>query len=723
MKRYTSIALILLLVLLSLPAALQGATAQAGAQAAIDPALAATLRSAASTEPVSVLVVLRDQANLAAVGGSTRAKRKQNTVKALHAKADGTQAPLRNLLQQRKSEGKVQAFTPLWVQNAIAVTAQPSVIDELAQSPLVAQITPEITLQAPARASSTASTPEQNLSVINAPALWDRGFTGQGIVVANLDTGVEYHHPDLIGRWRGGTNSWYDPYNQHAAPADLNGHGTWTMGVMVGGDAGGTSIGVAPGAQWIAAKIFNDSGSSTTTAIHQSYQWLLDPDNNPSTADAPDVVNNSWAYGNIGCNLEFQFDLQALQAAGIVPVFAAGNYGPGANSSVSPANYPEAFSVGAVANNGSIYSGSSRGSTSCGGAEHTYPDVVAPGVAIYTADSFFDGSSYAYYYSVSGTSLSAPHAAGALALLLSAFPNLTVAEQRAALIGNTIDLGTAGADNTFGAGRIDVLAAYNAIANGTVGLPTSTPTDTPIAQPTVTSTPTSTPTKTATPTSTPTSTPTKTATPTSTPVSGGTLFADGFESGNTSAWSATSGSASVMSGGAQAGSSKLQTPIGSGASGYLQDNTPANEVSYHARFYFNPNGLTTGTNTNPAVIDIFDGLNTANATIVQVQYRASSRVGYQVRLGVVRSGGTTFTSWYTIANNTWNAIEIAWQSASSASASLSTGGALRQTLTKLNTSAYMLDTVRLGPQGPLGTISGTPFFDSFVSTRTTLIGP
>ena len=116
------------------------------------------------------------------------------------------------------------------------------------------------------------------------------------MVVATLDTGVDLTHPDLAGAWRGGANSWYDPNGEHpTTPVDVNGHGTWTMGVMVGGDAGGSSIGIAPDAQWIAAKIFNDRGIATTVGIHLAFQWLLDPDGNPATADAPNVVNDSWS--------------------------------------------------------------------------------------------------------------------------------------------------------------------------------------------------------------------------------------------------------------------------------------------------------------------------------------------------------------------------------------------------------------------------------------------
>jgi len=91
----------------------------------------------------------------------------------------------------------------------------------------------------------------------------------------------------------------------------------------------GASTGVAPGAGWIGVKVFNDRGVASTSAIHKGFQWLLDPDGNPATADAPDVVNASWTGSAAGCNLEFQPDLRNLRAAGILPVFSAGNYGFG----------------------------------------------------------------------------------------------------------------------------------------------------------------------------------------------------------------------------------------------------------------------------------------------------------------------------------------------------------------------------------------------------------
>jgi subtilisin family serine protease len=286
------------------------------------------------------------------------------------------------------------------------------------------------------------------------------------------------------------------------------------MGAMVGGDAGGTTVGVAPGAQWIAVRIFDDAGTGTATAIHQGYQWLLDPDGNPNTDDAPHIINNSWAMSGAGCNLDFEPDLQALRAAGILPIFAAGNYGPSSNTSRSPANNPSAFPVGNVNDTKGIYSSSSRGPSSCAGWTGPYPKIVAPGVTIRTTDRFGG------YYNPTGTSLSAPHVAGGLAVLLSVFPDLSVEHQESVLISSAVDLGIPGPDNSYGYGRLDLLAAYNLLTVGTpptatlTPLPAETATETFTLTPTLLATATNTETLLPTPTSTFTSLPTITQTPT-----------------------------------------------------------------------------------------------------------------------------------------------------------------------------------------------------------------
>jgi subtilisin family serine protease len=477
----------------------------------ISPALQKNLNALAPNEKITVIVTLRQQADLTRINGKDRKEKQKNVLNALQDTANATQGKLKKLLDNRKKSGLADKYTSLWIINGISVTARASVINELAgQSDVLAITTDDIQI-----VPVTQGPPETNLSITNAPALWSQGYYGQGVVVASMDSGVDVSHPDLASRWRGGSNSWFDPYNQHSTPVDMSGHGTWTTGIMVAGDAGGTSVGVAPGAQWIAVKIFNDQGGSTATAIHQGFQWLLDPDGNPNTNDAPQVVNNSWTFAYPGCNLDFELDMQSLRASNILPVFAAGNGGPYGNTSYSPSNNPSAFAVGATNNNDKIYAYSSRGPSTCGGSSGPFPDIVAPGVNILTTGL------YGTYYTNSGTSFAAPHVAGGLALLLSAFPNLNAVTQEQALINSAVDLGAAGPDDVFGYGRLNLLSAFNWLAAAPTETPSPLPTSTIEAVLTDTPTPTLVPTYTPTylPTDTPTTLPTLTVTsvPSNTP--------------------------------------------------------------------------------------------------------------------------------------------------------------------------------------------------------------
>ena len=252
------------------------------------------------------------------------------------------------------------------------------------------------------------------------------------MVVADMDTGADINHPDLQGRWRGGANSWFDPNAEHSTPYDADGHGTQVLGIMVGGNTGGTSIGIAPGATWIAVKIFNDEGITTFSVIHQGFQWLLDPDNDPNTDDAPDVVNNAWGIESANnCSTEFMPDTQTLEAAGIAIVFSSGNYGPNPSTSISPGNNTGSFSVGATDNKNAIASFSSRGPSACD--DSIFPVVVAPGVNVRAADLTYGGAFPNSYATVSGTSYAAPHISGIMALLIGAFPAASVQDLKLAL--------------------------------------------------------------------------------------------------------------------------------------------------------------------------------------------------------------------------------------------------------------------------------------------------
>jgi len=496
--------------ILILSLALLGATLAivpaGGAQDKIDPRLESAL--AAGDGMISAIVVMADQAELHGTQRADRAQSRLAVLTALRGTARASQTSVLARLGVLKGQGKVAAFESYWIFSGFAVTASADVINELAARPDVARIEPD------AEIVMTQSAPaEPNLTAVAAPAMWSSGFTGQGVVVANLDSGVDVNHVDLTSNYRGGGNSWFDPYGEHATPYDAGGHGTGTMAVMVGGSAGGSAIGMAPGAQWIAAKVFNDAGSSSSSAIHSAMQWVLDPDGNPATDDAPDVVNNSWTLSIPGCYTDFQADLQAVRASGIVPVFSAGNAGPGGNSSRSPGNLPEALSVGATDNNGAIAWFSSRGPSACAG-DAQFPDLVAPGVAVRTSDLF------GLYQVTDGTSFSAPTVAGALALLLSAHPSLTPTHQEAALLESAVDLGNAGPDTTYGWGRLDVAAAHAWLEAGGAdpgGTTTTTSTTSSTTSTSTSTTSTSTTSTSTTSTSTTTTSTTTTTVPTDQP--------------------------------------------------------------------------------------------------------------------------------------------------------------------------------------------------------------
>ena len=353
----------------------------------------------------------------------------------------------------------------LWLTNSIAVVLPASTVERLTTYPGISSVRLDEVIALPEAMPAAGAPLEWNIAAVGTGELWDLGFTGQGVVVANMDSGVDLNHPDLTSRWRGGTNSWFDAFDTTTTvPRDGDGHGTATMSLMVGGDAGGTAIGVAPGAQWIAARVFDDQGNATTSTLHQGFQWLLDPDGDPATDDAPDVVNNSWGFRNLvdRCYLEFQTDIQTLRAAGIAVVFSAGNEGPNPSTSISPANNPESFAVGAIDSSLAIANFSSRGPSACILNNDFFPEVVAPGVNIKVADLTF-GLPIPRFTHLDGTSFAAPHVAGGMALLRQAFPGLDSIELESAIIDSAVDLGAAGPDDDYGFGMLDVLGAYRTL--------------------------------------------------------------------------------------------------------------------------------------------------------------------------------------------------------------------------------------------------------------------
>jgi len=424
------------------------------------------------------IVYLREQSDLTpAQLMATKLARRQTVVSALQTTAQRTQADIVAYLERQKSASKVEDYTSYWIFNGLAVTGDLETLLALAARPEVERIRANHRreLPRPPYARTSAVPPnsvgqvggvvEWNIARVRADEVWQNlDITGAGVVVANMDSGVDWTHPALQSKYRGSDGNhnynWYDCTGTYpSTPADGDGHGTHTMGTIVGSDPNGDfHIGMAPDAQWIAVKILNDGGVGYDTWIHAGFQWLLAPTDlngeNPDPSKAPDVVNNSWGPGlsNVA-DPTFLPDVQALRAAGIFLVFSAGNSGElGDGSIATPAGFPESFSVGATDFEDAIASRSSRGPSFW---EELKPEVSAPGVDI---RSSVPGGGYEGGWN--GTSMAAPHAAGLAALLLSANPTLTVDELENFMKYTATDLGDVGPDNTYGWGRID---AYEAV--------------------------------------------------------------------------------------------------------------------------------------------------------------------------------------------------------------------------------------------------------------------
>jgi subtilisin family serine protease len=320
--------------------------------------------------------------------------------------------------------------------------------------------------------------------------VWALGYTGQGVVVGGADTGYEWNHPALINQYRGWDGNtadhdynWYDATAAHSlTPEDPFGHGTHTMGTMVGDDGGSNQIGMAPGARWIGCRNMDASGAGTPETYIACYQWFIAPTRVDGLSDpqpdlAPDVINNSWSCPESeGCtdpNVLLEA-VQNVRAAGILTSHSAGNGGPECSTVRDPAAiYAESFTVGATDNADNLARFSSRGPVIVDDSNRPKPDISAPGVSI---RSTYKGGTYVL---MSGTSMAAPHVAGLVALLISVDPGLrgqvdaleTAIEQSAKQISSTECSSTGVPNNLYGWGRIQALEAYQLLVPERIFLP------------------------------------------------------------------------------------------------------------------------------------------------------------------------------------------------------------------------------------------------------------
>lgn len=384
--------------------------------------------------------------------------------------------PTAGFLQSALNSGRA---TQLWLDQSIYVPLTPVQARAISLLPFVSEVFENFKVQIPkavalSDSSSPAGTPWY-LDKIGAPQAWAAGFKGQNIRIGHLDSGIDASHPDLAGKVAA-----FAEFNaagdrvQNAQPHDTTDHGTHTAGLLVG-----SKTGVAPDAKVISALVLpNNEG--TFAQVIAGMQYVLDPDNNADTNDGANVVNMS--LGIPGTFDEFIVPVQNMLKAGVVPVFAIGNFGPNSATTGSPGNLPDAIGVGAVGQDGQVASFSSRGPVAWQGKINgvfVKPDIAAPGVEI---TSTYPGGKYG---AKSGSSQASPIAAGAVALLLSAKPGTGVDAIKNALYTSASN--ASAKNNNTGYGLISVPGALGKLGvsvGGSGSGTTPTPTPTPAAQPT-----------------------------------------------------------------------------------------------------------------------------------------------------------------------------------------------------------------------------------------------
>ncbi|MBC8310625.1 MAG: S8 family serine peptidase [Planctomycetes bacterium] len=453
------------------------------AETTIDENLVDQMNAVGPKATVSALVYLENQVDIKTLSDSISqasmrfVDRHKLVVETLQATAHSSQDSILASLQTQNGVDKV---TPFWISNVIRVDATPEVIRQLSKRNDVEHIYLNygIELVTPVSTGHVVDGNyrggvEPGINAIRATEAWAMGYTGEGVLVATLDTGVDGGHEALASSWAGlrpeyaGHPEWafLDPYTyNHNFPFDSGSHGTHTMGTVCGSAQG---IGVAPDAHWITSAGIDRStiGETVADAI-ETFQWFVDPDGNPATAwDVPRVCSNSWGlttgHGYPNCDETFWTFLDALETAGCVVLFSAGNEGssglrrPGDRATDDYRTCAVA-AIDPYSGSYPIASFSSRGPTNCtpSGSSAIKPDISGPGVDTYSS---VPGG----YTSMSGTSMASPHVNGAIALMLQANPDLDVESIKDILYTTALDLGASGEDNDYGHGLIDCVEAVN----------------------------------------------------------------------------------------------------------------------------------------------------------------------------------------------------------------------------------------------------------------------
>ncbi|WP_442817966.1 S8 family peptidase [Streptomyces sp. NBC_01224] len=341
------------------------------------------------------------------------------------AKADVRDAGGTEVSRTLKSLNAESVITPksdakdIWQ----ALTAKPSRSIQRTTAPGIDRVW----LDGVRKASLDKSVPQ-----IGAPAAWKAGYTGKGVKIAVLDTGVDATHPDLKGQILETKN-----FSTSSDTKDRVGHGTHVSSIAAGTGAksGGKFKGVAPDAKLIEGKVLDDDGFGDDSGILAGMEWAV--------SQGADIINLSLGGGDTPEIDPLEAAVNKLSAdKGVLFAIAAGNEGEaGAGTVGSPGSADAALTVGAVDDNDKLADFSSRGPRI--GDSAIKPDVTAPGVDITAAavpGSLIDqevGQKPAGYTTISGTSMATPHVAGAAALLKQQHPQWRNTELKGALTAST----------------------------------------------------------------------------------------------------------------------------------------------------------------------------------------------------------------------------------------------------------------------------------------------
>ena len=472
------------------------------AQNVIDPELQSILNQK-DNERISINIIFKAQLDRTDLRERSsqyidKETRRQAVIKELKNFSAETQYEVFSIIKSSEGKNEVTDVVSHWLTNAITCSATRDIIEELAKRDdilLIGYNGERNALLEESRGGAVRAGKEitDNVVQVNAPQVWDMGYTGKGVLVAILDTGVNYEHPDLADHlWDGGAeypNHGYNSYDGSVETIDRRGHGTHCAGTICGDGTKEKKTGVAPDVTLMCVKALNDNGNTNANAIIAGMEFAVE--------HGADVLSMSLgiAKSSIADRTMLRQTCVNVLEAGVIASVAAGNEGEAQNGNPVPDNirvpgscpapwiHPDqqenaggtscVVSVGAVDKKDKVASVSSRGPVTWQETpyqDYLYdpgiglirPDICAPGVNVVSLNYLDDG-----YTIMTGTSMAAPCVAGVISLMLEKNPELTPAEISEILETTAVKLAEK-KNNDTGSGRVNAFAAVNAIVIGDV---------------------------------------------------------------------------------------------------------------------------------------------------------------------------------------------------------------------------------------------------------------